>query len=54
VAAPAYMAMTEIALMELLTIAGAKGIRHRWLPNEPAGKQHGVDVVRVRREVSWE
>lgn len=48
-----YMATTEAYLVTALERAGAKGVRHRWLPPEPAGHKHGVAVLRVRREVAW-
>lgn len=50
----AYMVVTEIALKVILENAGAKGLKQRWLPTEPQGKVRGVDVVCVRRVVSWE
>jgi hypothetical protein len=53
-AAPAYMAVTEIALVTALELAGARGVRHRWLPQVAEGKKQGMDVVQIRRELSWE
>ncbi|MDI1442967.1 hypothetical protein [Polyangium sp. 6x1] len=54
VAAPAYMAATEIGVVHALELAGARRVRHRWLSQVPEGRAHGMDVVCVRREVSWE
>lgn len=52
--APPYMASSEVALLILLDIAGAKGVRHRWLPPTDDGEQGGVRLVTVTREISWE
>jgi hypothetical protein len=52
-AASAYMASTEISVTTALEIAGAREIRHRWLPTRPGGSAHGIEVVCVHREVSW-
>lgn len=52
--APPYMASSEVALLMLLDIAGAKGVRHRWLPPTDDGELHGVRLVSVAREISWE
>lgn len=54
VAAPMYMAVSEVAIVYALECAGAKKARHRWLPQIPEGRTHGMDVVRVRRQVTWE
>ncbi len=54
IAASPYMAATEIGVVHALEVAGAKRVRHRWLGQVPEGRVHGMDVVRVRREVSWE
>lgn len=50
----AYMVVTEVALKIILENAGAKGLKQRWLPTEPEGKVRGVDVVCVRRVISWD
>ncbi|MDC3952982.1 hypothetical protein [Polyangium jinanense] len=54
IAAPAYMVATEFGVVHALELAGARRVRHRWLSQVPEGRAHGMDVVRVRREVSWE
>jgi len=54
VVAPAYMASTEIAVVHALELAGGRRVKHRWLSQVPEGRAHGMDVVQVRREVSWE
>jgi hypothetical protein len=54
VAASAYMAATEIGVVHAVELAGGRGVKHRWLSQVPEGRAHGMDVVRVRREVSWE
>lgn len=54
VVSSAYMVVTEIALKVILENAGAKGLKQRWLPVEPEGQTRGVDVVRVRRVISWQ
>ncbi|MDC0740300.1 hypothetical protein [Polyangium mundeleinium] len=54
IAASAYMAATEFGVVHALELAGARRVRHRWLSQVPEGRAHGLDVVRVRREVSWE
>jgi hypothetical protein len=54
VIASAYMGSTEVGVLTALEIAGARGVRHRWLSPRPEGRVHGMDVVCVRREVSWD
>ena len=54
IAAPVYMAVSEVAVVHALELAGARGLRHRWLPQGSEGQAHGMDVVRIRREVSWD
>lgn len=51
--APAYMVSTEVGLKMILEEAGVADSRQRWLPMEPEGSRDGVEVVRVRREVTW-
>lgn len=53
-AAPAYMAVTEIGVVTALSLAGGRNVRHRWLPQVPEGQKQGMDVIQVRREVGWD
>jgi hypothetical protein len=48
-----YMAGTEAFVVKALELSGAKEVKHRWLPPEPEGQAHGVDVMCLRREVGW-
>ena len=48
-----YMAGTEAFLVKALELSGARDLHHRWFPVEPEGQAHGVDVIGLRREVSW-
>jgi hypothetical protein len=52
--APSYMASTESAVVTLLELSGAKGVRHRWLPPTDDGEAHGVKLLSVTREISWD
>jgi len=49
-----YKAATEAFIRRALELAGAKGLRHRWVLEEPAGDVAGVPVLRLQRELSWE
>jgi hypothetical protein len=49
----AYMAGTEAFVIAALKLAGARDLKHRWHPATPEGQAHGVDVVALRRELSW-
>lgn len=51
--APAYMVSTEVGLKMILEEAGVADSRQRWLPMEPEGSRDGVEIVRVRREITW-
>lgn len=54
VLAPSYMASSEPGVVMLLEIAGAKGVRHRWLAPADNGEANGIKLVTVTREISWE
>jgi hypothetical protein len=54
VLAPSYMVTTESAVVTLLELSGAKGVRHRWLGPSDDGEAHGIKIVRVTREISWD
>jgi hypothetical protein len=54
VVAPSYQVASEVAVIKALEIAGARNIRHRWMPAERDGEAHGLPLVRVRREIRWE
>jgi hypothetical protein len=54
VVAPSYQVSSEVAVITALEIAGARNIRHRWMPAEQDGEAHGLPLVRVRREIRWE
>jgi hypothetical protein len=49
-----YQAVTEAFIVKVLMLAGAKNVKHRWLPPTPTGYQHGVPIVDIARELSWE
>lgn len=52
--ATSYMASTEVGVVMLLEISGAKGIRHRWLAPVDDGEAHGIKLTAVTREISWD
>jgi hypothetical protein len=52
-ARPAYQAGTEAFVVRALELSGAAEVKHRWSPPEAEGQAHGVDIVGLRREVSW-
>lgn len=54
VLAHSYMASSEPGVIMLLEIAGAKNVRHRWLPPADDGEANGIKLVRLTREISWE
>jgi hypothetical protein len=54
IVAPSYQVTTEVGVIKALEIAGARNVRHRWLPAEPDGEAHGLSLVRLRREIRWE
>jgi hypothetical protein len=53
IARHSYMTGTEAFVMRALELAGATDLKHRWTPAEPEGQAHGMDIVGLRREVSW-
>lgn len=52
--APTYMLVTEVGVILALELAGAKRVRHKWLAPAQDGEAHGVPIVCVRREITWE
>src|SRR5205814_3807072 len=53
IAAPTYMSIVEGFVESGLGLAGAKDVRQRWAPSQPAGTKHGVPIVRLEREIEW-
>ena len=51
--APFYMTVTEAFLSRALVLAGAKEPRHAWQAPLPDGDREGVQLIKLRREVSW-
>jgi hypothetical protein len=49
-----YMLVTEAFLSHALTLAGARGLAHQWLPATPDGTNVGIAIVCLKREVSWQ
>jgi hypothetical protein len=48
-----YMLVTEAFLGRALTLAGAFGLEHRWLPPHPDGHKDGLLLMKLQREISW-
>jgi hypothetical protein len=49
-----YKIATEAFIVRALELAGARGLRHRWLTQYPAGEVQGIPILRLRRELSWD
>jgi len=49
-----YKTSSEAFILHALELAGAKGLRHRWLREEAGGEVSGVPVLSLQREFSWE
>lgn len=49
-----YKSATTAFVVRALELAGARNLRHRWLSQRPGGQSHGLPIVELRRELSWD
>lgn len=48
-----YMVVSETFLVHALALVGVGDVEYRWFPPSPAGSQHGVAMMQLRRRISW-
>jgi hypothetical protein len=51
--AQVYKSATEAFIVRALELAGAKGLRHRWLSESISGEQQGIATLELVRELAW-